>query len=429
VSTTPSRVFCARLAGLVVLDPNGDTVGRIRDVVVTLRLRGQPPRVLGLSVEVQRRRIFVTMSRVTSIESGAVVLGSGTLNWRRFERRAEETLVLTELLDRKVQRIDNGHDVTVVDVAMEQSRTHDWLVTQVAVREGRATRRRGTVSTLDWDEVTGFSLPEEGQGAANLLAAFEKLRPADLASMLHDLSGKRRAEVVAALDDERLADVLEELPEDEQIELLGGLEDERAADVLEEMDPDDAADLLGDLPAEEAERLLDLMEPEEAAPVRRLLSYADDTAGGIMTSEPVILPPNSTIAEALARIRAFQIPPALAAQVYVVRPPFETPTGRYLGMAHFQRLLREPPSDLVGGVIDTETDPLHPEAPLGVVTRHLASYNLVAAPVVDEGGRLLGAVTVDDVLDHVLPHDWRDHDDDQSVDRVTLDSETARGPR
>jgi Mg/Co/Ni transporter MgtE len=411
MSNAPARVFCARLAGLLVLDPNGDSVGRIRDIVVALRLRGQPPRVLGLSVEVSRRRIFVTMSRVTSIDAGAVVLGTGQLNWRRFERRAEETLVLAELLDRKVKRLDaagSGQSVTVVDVAMEQSRTRDWLLTQVAVKEGRG--RRGQVITLDWDQVTGFALPEEGQGAANLLAAFEKLGPTDLASVLHDLSDKRRAEVAAALDDDRLAAVIEELPEDEQVELLGGLGDERAADVLEAMGPDDAADLLGELPEEEAERLLELMEPQEAAPVRRLLSYADDTAGGIMTSEPVILPPNATVAEALARIRAPELSPALAGQVYVVRPPSETPTGRYLGMAHFQRLLREPPSDLVGGVIDTETDPLLPEAPLGEVARHLASYNLVATPVVDSAGRLLGAVTVDDVLDHMLPPGWREHD-------------------
>ncbi|HMA46026.1 MAG TPA: CBS domain-containing protein [Frankiaceae bacterium] len=407
MTSPPARVFCKRLAGVRVLDPNGDQVGRVRDVVVTLRLGHEPPRVLGLAVEVQRRRIFVPMSRVTAFEGGSVVLSSGTLNWRRFEQRSNEVLVLAELLDRTVTVLDGGAEVTVVDIAMEPTRSRDWLLTQVAVKEGR--RRRGRMYTVAWDEVSGFSLPEEGQGAANLLAAFEKLPPADLASMLHDLSRKRRAEVAAALDDERLADVLEELPEDQQVELIGGLEDERAADVLEAMGPDDAADLLGELPEEEAERLLGLMEPEEAAPVRRLLVYADDTAGGMMTSDPIILPPNATVAEALARVREPELSPALAAQVYVVRPPYETPTGRYLGMAHFQRLLREPPGALVGGVVDTEIDPLEPECPLAEVTRHLASYNLVAVPVVDGDLRLLGVVTVDDVLDHLLPADWREH--------------------
>ena len=353
------------------------------------------------------------MSRVTTIEAGAVLLSSGTLNWRRFEQRPGEVLVLGELLDRQVTLLETGTTVTVLDAAMEQTRTRDWLLTDVAVREGR--RRRGQVRTVEWNEVTGFSLPEEGQGAANLLAAFEKLRPADLAAMLHDLSQKRRAEVAAALDDERLALVLEELPEDEQVELLGGLEDERAADVLEAMGPDDAADLLGELPEEEAERLLQLMEPEEAAPVRRLLAYDEDVAGGVMNNEPIILPPNATVAEALARIRAPELSPALAAQVYVVRPPYETPTGRYLGTAHFQRLLREPPSALVGGVLDTDIDPLTPDMVLPAVTRHLASYNLVAAPVVDTENRLLGAITVDDVLDHLLPPDWREHEHDEQI--------------
>ena len=176
------------------------------------------------------------------------------------------------------------------------------------------------------------------------------------------------------------------------------------------MGPDDAADLLGELPTEQAEHLLALMEPEEAAPVRRLLAYADDTAGGLMTNEPIILPPNATVAEALARVRNPELSPALAGQVYVVRPPFETPTGRYLGMAHFQRLLREPPSALVGAVIDTGIDPLTPEQSLAAVTRYLASYNFVAAAVVDNESRLLGAVTVDDVLDHLLPENWREED-------------------
>ncbi len=402
--STGTRVFVARLAGLPVFDPNGDQVGRVRDVVVAVRIGKDAPRVLGLLVEIQaRRKIFVPMGRVTSIEADAVLLATGTVSLRRFDKRAGETLVLAELLDRKVTKLADGTDLTVVDVAMEQTRI-EWLVTKVAARTGR---RRGALSTLDWDEVSGFSLPEGEQGAANLLAVFEKLRPADLAGVMHDLSDKRRGEIAAALDDERLADVLEEMPEDEQVQLMAGLEDERAADVLEAMAPDDAADLLGEMQPDDAARLLDLMEPDEAAPVRQLLAYSDDTAGGLMTSEPVILGPGTTVAEALARIRHPDLSPSLAAQIYVVRPPYETPTGRYLGTAHFQRLLREPPSTLISACVDTDIDPLDPDCPLADVTRHLASYNLVAVPVVDSEQRLLGAVTVDDVLDHVLPQDWR----------------------
>ena len=409
--TTGTRVFVARLAGLPVFDPNGDQVGRVRDVVAALRIGRDAPRVLGLAVEIAaRRRIFVPIGRVKDIDPEAVLLTTGTVSLKQFDKRLGETLVLAELLDRSATVLETGQPATVVDVAMEQTRT-DWLLTRVAVRRvtgGLRSRRRGELLQLAWDEVSGFTLPEDGQGAANLLAVFEKLRPADLAGVMHDLSGKRRAEIAAALDDERLADVLEEMHEDEQVELLAGLEDERAADVLEAMSPDDAADLLGEMQPADAERLLGLMEPDEAAPVRQLLVYSDDTAGGLMTSEPVILPPNTTVAEALARIRHADLSPSLAAQVYVVRPPYETPTGRYLGTAHFQRLLREPPSSLISAVVDTGIDPLPPECPLPDVTRHLASYNLVAVPVVDSEQRLLGAVTVDDVLDHLLPDNWRD---------------------
>jgi Mg/Co/Ni transporter MgtE len=150
------------------------------------------------------------------------------------------------------------------------------------------------------------------------------------------------------------------------------------------------------------------MEPEESAPVRRLLSYSARTAGGLMTPEPIILRPDATVAEALARIRNPDIPPALASMVFVCRPPTETPTGRYLGCAHIQRLLREAPFELVAGVVDTELARLAPEAPLSEVTRYFAAYNLVAGPVVDSEDHLLGAVSVDDVLDHLLPADWRD---------------------
>jgi Mg/Co/Ni transporter MgtE len=413
--STATRVFLARLAGLGVFDPNGDQLGRVRDAVATLRVGRQPPRMLGLVVEVQhRRRIFVPMGRVTRIEPEAVVLTTGSVNIKRFEQRPNELLVLGEVLDRTVVRIEDGARMVVVDAAMEQSRTKDWVITKLAVRAangGKLGRRRSVLHQVDWNDVDGLSATETGQGADSLLAVLAGLRPADVAAQLQDMPDKRQQEVAEALDDERLADVMEELPEEDQINIITGLTDERAADVLERMNDDDAADLLRELPADEQERLLEIMEPEEAAPVRRLMTYGEYTAGGMMTSEPVILLPDATVAEALARLRNPDLSPALAAQVYVVRPPQATPTGRYLGMAHFQRLLREPPSTLVSGAIDADIDPVNPESTLQQVTRHLATYNLVAVPVVDDNDRLLGAVSVDDVIDHLLPEDWRDRDE------------------
>ena len=409
MSGAPTRVFIARLAGTAVLDPSGDRVGRLRDVVVVLRTDRQPPRVLGMTVEVQpRRQVFVPIGRVTSIDADAVII-TGTVNMRRFEQRAAETLVLTELLDRQVSTTE-GAAGTIVDVAMEQQRTRDWLLTRVALKTGTTgIRRRGQVTTADWDQIEGLgAAPAEAQGAESLLQTFEDLNPADLAHVMHEMPAKRRAEVARQLDDERLADVLEELPEDEQVEIIVELESERAADVLEAMGPDDAADLLAEMPEADAQRLLELMEPEEAEPVRRLLIYSEDTAGGLMTSEPVVLAPDATVAEALARVRDPQVTPALAAQVYVCRPPTSTPTGKYLGLAHIQRLLREPPATLVSAVLDTDIEPLSADVPLAAVTSYLATYNLVAVPVVDEDDHLLGAVSVDDVLDHLLPEDWRD---------------------
>jgi Mg/Co/Ni transporter MgtE len=406
--TTATRAYVSRLAGLTVFDPNGDRVGKVRDVVAALRVGTAAPRVLGLVLEVvARRRIFVPMGRVTGIDPSSVMLASGTINLKRFEQRRGETLVLGELLDRAVTIEESGKKATVVDAGMEQTRTGDWLLTRLAVQEPGRLGRRGQLHTLNWDEVAGLALSEQDQGTETLLATYRDLNAADLAHALQELPIKRRHEVAEALDDERLADVLGELPEDEQITILGTLTESRAADVLEEMDPDDAADLLAELSNVDRDRLLELMEPDEAEPVRQLLAYSEDTAGGIMTSEPVILTPDATIAEALARVRDPELTPALASQVYVCRPPSATPTGRYLGLAHIQRLLREPPSSLVSGALD-DLEPLRPEAPLAEVTRYFATYNLVAAPVVDDKGRLVGAVSVDDVLDHLLPDDWRE---------------------
>jgi Mg/Co/Ni transporter MgtE len=404
----PGRVYAARLVGLPIFDPQGDQVGKVRDLVVAIRSETNQPRVLGLVAEVfGRRRIFVPMTRVTHIDSGQVYT-TGLLNMRRFQQRPTETLVMGQILDRTVT-IEGGVTGTVYDVAMEQVRTRDWVLSRVAVQEpGKGLRRRGQTHVVEWRDVVGLTRREPTQGAAHLIAALNEMRAADAANVIHDLPAERRTAVVAALDDERLADVLEELPDEDQVEILEHLDSERAADVLEEMSPDDAADLIADLPPETAAKLLGLMEPHEAEDVRRLMSYAEETAGAMMTPEPVIMGPDATIADALAQIRNAELPVSLAAMVYVCRQPLETPTGKLLGVAHFQRLLREPPSTLVAAALDQTMDPLHPEATIDEVAAHLATYNLVAAPVVDDDGHLLGAVTVDDLLDHMLPENWRD---------------------
>jgi len=196
------------------------------------------------------------------------------------------------------------------------------------------------------------------------------------------------------------------------VEILSQLGDERAADVLDQMEPDDAADLIAQLPEERGEALLGLMQPEEAEDVRFLLSYAPETAGGLMTTEPIIVSADATVAEGLALIRRHELAPALGAAVCVTLPPYEPPTGRFLGVVHFQRMLRYPPHERLGTLIDASLEPVMADTSAAEVARILASYNLVSLPVVDEKHRLLGVVTIDDVLDYLLPDDWRSTTED-----------------
>lgn len=415
--TSPGRVYVARLAGTPVFDPIGDMVGKVHDVVVLPRIKG-PTLVIGLVVEVTgRRRVFVPITRVTGIEPGAVIT-TGLVNIRRFEQRSLETLVVGELFDRTVTLRSGNERVTLVDVAIEQQRSRDWHVTKLFVRrrESNALFRRGETMLVDIGDVLHLGPSPEQQGATALLATLGDIKPADLADVLHDLPHDRRLEVAAELDNDRLADVLEELGDDDRIAIVSALSSTRAADVLDVMQPDDAADLVSELPESKAAELLELMEPEEAEDVRRLLAYGERSAGGLMTTEPVILPPEAPIAAALAHARKRDLSPALSTMIFVVRPPLETPTGRLLGVLHLQRALREPPNEPVGRHLDTEVETVRPTDSIGTVTRLLATYNQTAIPVVDDQRRLLGAVSVDDVLDNLLPENWREAHDDADTD-------------
>jgi CBS domain-containing protein/sporulation protein YlmC with PRC-barrel domain len=405
------RVFVARLSGCSVFDPAGDRLGKVRDVVVIYR-KADPPRVIGLVVEIPgRRNVFVSIGRVTSIATGQVIT-TGLINVRRFQQRGGEVRVMAELVGRKVYLADRSQAV-IEDVAIERSRTGEWDVGQLFLRKPKTSASpfaKGPTTFASWSDVRESQDPSEVQSAEQLVASYSELKAADLANTLLDLPDDRLIEVAEELPDDRLADALEEMPEDEQMHILEQLGDERAADILDAMEPDDAADLLGQLPEARSEQLLELMEPEEAEDVRALLKYGPDTAGGLMTPEPIVLSADATVAEALALIRRHELHPALAAAVFVTLPPYETPTGRLLGTVHFQRMLRYPPHERLGAIIDDTLDPVPATSSAAEVARLLASYNLVSLPVIDQAHRLVGAVSVDDVLDYLLPDDWRTHD-------------------
>jgi len=417
VSTTSQpRFYAARLVGTTVFDPLGDAVARVRDIVVLPQSRGAA-RAVGLVVEVAgKRRVFLPITRVTAISPGQVI-STGVLNVRRFEKRSGELLVVGDLLDRAVTLTDGTGGATVLDIALDQNRHKDWEVSRLHLRRprrGSSLSRlvsRGETLTVELNEVTGLYGTQEEQSAHLLAASYQDLNPADLAEILQELDAKRRIELAGELADERLANVLEELPEDIRVEVVTGLDATRAADILDAMDPDDAADLVQELPEQVASQLLNLMEPEEAEDVRRLLAYDEYTAGGMMTTEPLIVAPETPVAHCLAMISREALHAALASTVHVCRSPLETPSGKLLGIVHFQQLLRERPDRPVGEILDNDKVAVGPTAPLSAVTREMATYNLVSIPVIDEEGRLLGAVTVDDVLDHMLPDDWREQDE------------------
>ena len=391
--------YVSRIARLPLVDADGETIGKVDDVVLAPAAR-VAPRVLGFVTLVQRRRIFINAGRIGEIDATGVRMRSGTIDVRPFRKREGELLAVADVIGAPVG------DRAVLDVGIVESESvgATWELATLALGARGPLARRRSPAIVSWEE--GASLFEVGAEAEEV-ARFREMRPADVANRIRSLPLAKRQRLAEIMEDDRLADLLEELPEDEQIRIIEGLDLERAADVLEAMDPDDAADLLGELSAEERARFLEAMEPDEATPVRRLLTYESATAGGLMTPEPVVMPPTATVAEALASLRVRELPVALAAQVFVANPPLSVPTGRFLGAVGFQRLLREPPSTHLGDCLPERPEYLSPEMEKIDVAGRLAAYDMVAIAVCDGSRRLVGAVTIDDVMDHMLPKGWR----------------------
>lgn len=392
-------IYAFRVIRLPLLDADGTTIGKLDDIVIVAAGGGGAPVVVGFVASSQRRRIFVNANRVASLDNDGARLRSWDVDLNPFKQKPGELLV-KDLIDQRVG------DETVSDVALRETggRIDGWAIAKVRLaRRTSALRRRPSYRLVDWDEVPQlFATTEMAAEAARM----RDMHPSDVAVLVRNLPADKRAQLAEAMEDERLADLLEELPEAEQLRIIEDLDLDRLVSVLEEMEYDDAADLVAEMSGEQRSLVLDAMDTEEADVIRRLLAYGEGVAGSLMNPDAIVMGPTATVAEALAQIRDPEWQVSIATQVFVTQPPWVPPTGPYLGTVHFQRLLREPPAMELGRCVAPEPT-IPPDTPEREVAERLASYNLLAVGVCDEHERLLGVVTVDDVLDRALPTDWR----------------------
>ena len=345
-------IYAFRVMRLPLLDAGGSPIGRLDDIVVIPGRPGIAPRVLGFVATSQRRRIFVSANRVAGIDSDGARLRSWDVDLNPFKVKPGEILIGRDIIDRKIG------DETVSDVAMRAAgdgRQTWWQLAKVRLARRSALRRRPSYRLVDVAE-----LPELfrtfGSEVAAEVARLRDMHPSDVAGVVRAMPLTQRKQLAEAMDDERLADLLEELPEAEQLRIIEGLDLERLVNVLDEMEYDDLADLLAEMPGEQRTRILEAMDAEDADLMRQLLSYDEGTAGALMTPDIIILGATATVAEALAELRNPDWLVSIAAQVFVVRPPYKPPTGTYVGVVHFQRLLREPPSLELGRCIEEEPE-------------------------------------------------------------------------
>lgn len=401
-------LFLTSIVDLPVEGKSGDRLGRLYDLIV--RLGDEPyPTITGLVVRDRRRRFFVPAGILQSL-NGTARLASSTVDLQPFSRRDGEVLLRQDVLDHQLIDITGRRIVRVNDVQLTRV-DGVYRVVGVDISPQALLRRLGPRALagrvvgrqiVDWAEVQYLA----STAPVQLKVSYDRLadlHPVDLARIVDALSYRESAEIVAALDEETAAEALEEVSDARLADLLEGMDQERAADILEEMTPGAAADALEDLEEDVAEQIIARMEPEEAADVQALLSYDEDSAGRLMTTDYVRVRADATVGDALAAIRACEEVPDPLLAVYAMTPG---DPERLQGIVRLRNLIVAVPSTPLAEVMDDDVPTVHPEDPAEAAARLLAEYNLLAVPVLDAFGRLLGIVTVDDALAVLLPEIW-----------------------
>src|SRR5437867_154048 len=391
-------LYLSQVLGRPILDLDGERVATLKDVIVRLGEGDHPP-VAGFVARYRRRDFFLSRWRISDFGQSGVRLNSDILDLRPFMRRDGEVLLTRDVLDKQLIDVDGKRVVRVNDVQIIEA-ANEWRVTGADVSLTGLWRRLAPhflrsdrpVEVIDWADVGYLATDAATVQLKSSSDKLARLHPVEIARLAQAFSYHHGTEIVEALDDETAAETLEEMQAEHQARILGDMDEERAADILEWMSPDEAADVLGDLPEEKAEELLGLMESKEQADVAELLPYEDDTAGGLMTTEFVTLPRELTVGEALARLREMAETPNMIYYLYVVEAEG---SWKLMGVIALRSLILADPSAPLAEVMRTKFQTAHPDEPAKEVARRIAEYNLLALPVVDELGDILGIITVD----------------------------------
>jgi magnesium transporter len=404
-------LYLSQVLGRPIRDLEGESVATVKDIITRLG-EDDHPQIIGIVARYRRRDFFVSRWRITGISEAGVRLNSDILDLRPFERREGEVLLARNVLDKQLIDVDGKRVVRVNDVQLIEV-AGAWRVTGADVSLQGLWRRlapagfmgtRKPVEVIDWSDVGYLATDEATVQLKSASGKLARLHPVEIARLAEALSYHHGSEVVESLDDETAAETLEEMPAAQQARILGDMDEERAADILEWMSPDEAADVLGDLPEEKAEELLGLMEGEEQADVAELLPYEDDTAGGLMTTEFVTLPRELTVGAAVARLREMAETPNMIYYLYVVEAE---DSWQLIGVIALRSLILADQAAPLAAVMRTEFQSAHPGEPAKDVAHRIAEYNLLALPVVDQAGDILGIITVDDAMELLLPKNWR----------------------
>ena len=403
-----------------LVDSRGERLGRVDDLIVRLADGGYPP-VIGLRATIGGRRLFVPAARIGSLQTARVQLSGDTLDLKRFERRAGEVLLRDDVLDRRLIDVSAGRLIHANDVAL--ARVDGWwrLVGVDPSRRSLLSRLTGRSRPLHGREILDWSHVEPFVGhvpTARLLLPLRRLRrlhPAQIADIVEGASHDEGEEILTAVegDPQLEADVFEELDTRHQLEFLRSKPDQEAAEILGEMAPDDAADLIAEMAQDRRVPILSLMPADQQRKVRGLLAYNPETAGGLMSPDFVSVRAGSTVADALAQVEGSGrgLPWQAASMVFLLDDD-----GQLQGSVSVVELLRtkgETLRDVAGEVIPASLDV---DDDLHAVAFTMADYNLTAAPVVDRDGRVVGVVTADDIIEALIPPEWRRRQIAQSED-------------